>query len=127
MVFRGAECAIPGKGPKPQELLDLVRSNRMYLYSERASQPVFEPVPLPAGSRYSAWQIARGADLREGLSGSALGKTTPAKLDVGPIDDRSMDSFRPEWASCRSCHDEGKPQHGLDCAGAMAIRSFRTT
>jgi hypothetical protein len=54
-------------------------------------QPEFNTTEL------SAWRVPLGADVQEGLPGRSLKQITVDDLEVGADDDRSEDSFRPDW------------------------------
>jgi V8-like Glu-specific endopeptidase len=88
---------IPGTGKMPREFEDLVSSNYLYLHKRGKTPPRLDLQPEFNTTELSAWRVPLGADVQEGLPGRSLKQITVDDLEVGADDDRSEDSFRPDW------------------------------
>jgi V8-like Glu-specific endopeptidase len=90
---------IPGTGKMPEQLEDLIRKNYMYLQTKGTIAPKLDLQSVVSEKDLSAWRIALGANISEGLPGKELEQTTPEAINVKPAPDGSLDSLRPEWAT----------------------------
>jgi V8-like Glu-specific endopeptidase len=90
---------VPGTGKVPEELEDLTRMNYLYLHARGTTAPKLDLEQVLDDRDLSAWRVALGSYVAEGLPGQALELISTADIEVEPEDTAAQDSLRPDWAT----------------------------